>query len=50
MDEKLKEELKEISAELYTVKVAAREVSDPDIIDNALFAIIKHIDRLVEEQ
>lgn len=46
----LNERLKEISAELYCVKVAARSVDNPNIIDDALTAIIREIDNIVDEE
>lgn len=49
MDDELKEQLKEISANLYTCKVAVHNVDDPQIIDDALMVIIRSIDHLVEK-
>lgn len=49
MTDELKEQLKEISAELYVIKVAARNVDDPETIDLALFAAIRHLDELIEK-
>lgn len=45
----IKETLKELSAELYCIKVAAQYVEDKDTIDKALFAVIRKIDELSEE-
>lgn len=50
MTDEVNEKLKEISAELYCVKVAARSVDNPDIIDNALTAIIREIDSIVDDE
>lgn len=50
MSNETTERLKEISAELYCVKVAARSVDNPDIIDDALTAIIREIDSIVDEE
>lgn len=48
MNDELKEQLKEISAELYVIKVAERSVTDPEIIDLALFAAIRHLNDIIE--
>lgn len=45
----IKEELKEVSANLYLVKKGAQEEDNKEIIDLALFAIIRSVDRIVEE-
>lgn len=45
----IKEELKEVSANLYLVKKGAQEEDNKEIIDRALFAIIRSVDRIVEE-
>ena len=50
MTNELNEKLKEISAELYCIKVAARSVDNPNIIDDALTAIIREIDSIVDEE
>ena len=49
MDDELKAKLDEISAALYVCKVAVHYVDDPEIIDKALFRIIKDIDALTKE-
>lgn len=49
MSDDLREQLKEISAELYALKIAARNMEEPDILDKALFGIIRQIDSLTEK-
>ena len=49
MDDERKEKLKEISANLYTCKVAVHYVDDPQIIDDALMVIIRQINNMVDE-
>ena len=48
-EDEIKERLKEISSGIYLAKVAARHVDNPDIIDNALTAIIRDLDNLIDE-
>lgn len=49
MNDDTREQIKEISAELYMLKIAARNMDDPDILDKALFAIIRQLDNLAEK-
>lgn len=48
MNDEIREELEELSAVLYMIKVAMRYVDDKDIVDRAMFSVIRHIDRLTE--
>lgn len=45
----IKEELKEVSANLYMVKLGIQQEDNKKIIDDALFAIVRSLDRIVEE-
>jgi hypothetical protein len=45
----ISEELKEVSANLYLVKKGIHDEDNKDLIDNALFAIIRNLDRIVDE-
>jgi hypothetical protein len=45
----IQEELKEISANLYLIKCGAREEDNKELIDRALFAVIRNIDRIVDK-
>ena len=45
----LSEELKEVSANLYLVKKGIHDEDNKELIDNALFAIIRNLDRIVDE-
>lgn len=45
----IQEELKEISASLYLIKCGAKEEDNKELIDRALFAVVRNIDRIVEE-
>lgn len=50
--EDIKERIKEISANLMLCKIAinqSKEVVDPEMVDNALFAIIRELDGLASE-
>jgi hypothetical protein len=49
LTEEMKEEIRELSANLFLCKVAIHhpeEVVDPDVIDRGLFAVIKRLDKL----
>jgi len=48
MNDEIREIIKELSAVLYMIKVAMRYVDDKDIVDRAMFAVIRCIDRLTE--
>lgn len=50
MDDELKERIKEIQSNLYCVKNAVRQVDNPEILENGLFAVIHMIDDLLEEE
>lgn len=45
----ISEELKEVSANLYLVKKGIHDEDNKELIDNALFAIIRNLDRIVDE-
>lgn len=45
----IKEELKEIAANLYLIKCGAKEEDNKELIDRALFAVIRNIDRIVDK-
>jgi len=46
MDEETREQLKEISANLYICKVAARYVENKDLLDDALCMVIRALDNI----
>lgn len=48
-EDEIRERLKEISSGIYLAKVAVRHVDNPDMIDNALAAIIRDVDNLIDE-
>lgn len=45
----IKEELKEVSANLHLVKLGIQQEDNKELIDNALFAIVRSLDRIVDE-
>lgn len=48
MDE-IKEELQEVKDNLFLVKAGMQQVDNKEQIDNALFSIIRSLDRIVKE-
>ena len=48
ISDETREKIKEISAELFMIKIGARNMDDPDILDKALFGIIRQLDNLAE--
>ena len=49
MNDEIKEELKEVSANLHLVKLGIAQEDNKDLIDQALFSIVRSLDRIVEE-
>lgn len=49
MNDDIKEELKEVSANLHLVKLGIQQEDNKELIDNALFSIVRSLDRIVEE-
>lgn len=50
MDDEKRERIKEIQANLYCVKNSIRQVDNPEILENGLFAVIRMIDDLLDEE
>lgn len=49
MDDQIKEELKEVSANLHMVKLGIYQEDNKELIDRALFSIVRSLDRIVDE-
>lgn len=49
MIDEIKEELQEVKDNLFLVKAGMQQVDNKDQIDNALFSIIRSLDRIVDE-
>ena len=49
MNDEIKEELKEVSANLHLVKLGIDQEDNKELVSNALFAIVRSLDRIVEE-
>ena len=49
MNDDIKERLNEVSANLYMVKLGIQQEDNKDIIDNALFSIVRSLDGIVKE-
>lgn len=49
MNDEIRERLKEITSSLYVTKVAAHHIDNPQMIDDALSAIIRDLDNLIDE-
>lgn len=45
----IKEELKEVSANLHLVKLGIQQEDNKELIDNALFSIVRNLDRIVDK-
>lgn len=45
----IKEELKEVSANLHLVKLGIQQEDNKELIDQALFSIVRNLDRIVEK-
>lgn len=50
MDDELKERIKEIQSNLYCVKNSIRQVDNPEILENGLFAVIHMIDDILNDK
>ncbi len=49
MIDDIKTELQEVKDNLFLVKAGMQQVDNKDQIDNALFSIIRNLDRIVDE-
>jgi len=49
MNDDIKEELKEVSANLHLVKLGIQQEDNKQIIDDALFSIVRNLDRIVDK-
>ena len=49
MIDDIKEELKEVKDNLFLVKAGIKQVDNKEQIDNALFSIIRSLDRIVQD-
>ena len=49
MIDEIKEELNEVSANLHLVKLGIQQEDNKKIIDDALFSIVRNLDRIVDE-
>lgn len=49
MDDEIREELKEVSANLHMVKMGIEQEDNKELVDRSLCAIIRSLDRIVDE-
>lgn len=49
MDDEIREELKEVSANLHMVKMGIEQEDNKELVDLSLCAIIRSLDRIVDE-
>jgi hypothetical protein len=49
MIDEIKEELQEVKDNLFLVKAGMQQVDNKDQIDNALFSIVRSLDRIIDE-
>lgn len=49
MIDEIKEELKEVKDNLYLVKAGMQQIDNKEQIDNALFSIVRSLDRIIDE-
>ena len=49
MIDDIKTELKEVKDNLYLVKAGMQQIDNKEQIDNALFSIVRSLDRIIDE-